>query len=65
MYHFTESEESHVHREVEQGPIISLIACLTGNIKYHQETCWSTIQGPGLANRRPEFQSQSCHLTAT
>lgn len=34
-----ESEEEHAHREVEQGPIISLIACLTGNIKCHQEFC--------------------------
>lgn len=38
MCHLMESEERHVHREVEQGLIISLNACLTGNIKYHQES---------------------------
>lgn len=45
MYPLIESEERHVRREVEQGPIISLIACLTGNIKYHQESCQNSVKG--------------------
>ena len=44
MRPFIESEEDHAHREVEQGPIISLIACLTGNIKCHQEFCQNSIK---------------------
>lgn len=55
MCHLKESEERHVHREVEQGPITSVIACLTENIKYHKESCQKPIKGLWIKSQEAQI----------